>query len=64
VALVPSSSHHTARVRRELLRGGVFPSLIRYAGGPPQGFFRFAISSEHTTRQIDILAGALLESAA
>jgi 7-keto-8-aminopelargonate synthetase-like enzyme len=64
VALVPSSLHQASRVRRELLRRGVFPSLIRYADGPPQGFFRFAISSEHTTRQVDILAGALLESAA
>ena len=63
VALVPSSVQVSARINRELLRRGVFPSLIRYVGGPPHGFFRFAISREHSARQLDTLAAALLESA-
>jgi len=46
-------------MNRKLLENGVFPSLIRYPGGPSQGFFRFAISSEHTKQQIDNLRRAL-----
>ena len=39
-----------------LLKGGVFPSRIQYPGGPSGGYFRFAISSEHTRAQLDALA--------
>lgn len=60
VALVPRDDRHAARVCRELLRRGLFPTLIHYAGGPAQGYFRFAISSQHTARQLDLLAEALL----
>jgi len=42
-----------------LLKRGIFPSRIRYPGGPEGGYFRFAISSEHTRAQLDALAGAL-----
>ena len=62
VAITPRNARHAARVTRELLRAGIFPSLIHYAGFPP--CFRFAISSEHTRRQLDTLADALICAAA
>jgi len=49
-----------ARLRKDLLRRGIYPSLIRYPGGPPRGFFRFALSSEHTHKQLDALTASLL----
>jgi 8-amino-7-oxononanoate synthase len=61
VALVPRDASHAARLRRQLLRRGIFPTLIHYPGGPAQGFFRFALSSEHTDLQLDLLTEALLD---
>jgi 7-keto-8-aminopelargonate synthetase-like enzyme len=53
----------TARERLvcALLRRGIFPPHIRYQNGPAQGYFRFAISSEHSRAQMDALADALSE---
>jgi len=48
-----------ARLERALLAAGIFPSLIKYPGGPPNGHFRFAISSEHTQSQLDRLVSVL-----
>jgi 7-keto-8-aminopelargonate synthetase-like enzyme len=61
VSVTPASRQHAARIERALLRANVFPTLIRYGAGPD--YFRFAISSEHTTAQIDALASALMASA-
>ena len=47
LALVPRDPVEAARWRRRLLARGIYPTLIRYPGGPPGGYFRFAISSEH-----------------
>jgi 8-amino-7-oxononanoate synthase len=47
------------RVRAQLLRQRIYPSLIRYPGGPPEGYFRFALSSEHSVAQISALANVL-----
>jgi 7-keto-8-aminopelargonate synthetase-like enzyme len=44
---------------KALLARGIFPTSIRYHNGPPQGFLRFAISSEHSRAQLDALADAL-----
>jgi 7-keto-8-aminopelargonate synthetase-like enzyme len=63
VALIPRDSSQAARLSRALLRAGVFPSLIRYAGTPPPGYFRFSISSEHTNAQLDLLAEVLVQFA-
>lgn len=49
----------TFTLRRNLLQAGIFPSLIRYPGGPENGYFRFALSSEHSRRQISALAEVL-----
>ncbi|HTD66251.1 MAG TPA: pyridoxal phosphate-dependent aminotransferase family protein [Candidatus Limnocylindria bacterium] len=62
VAITPKTKPHAARLSRTLLRAGIFPPLIRYPGGPRDGYFRFAISSEHTAKQLDILADVLIAS--
>jgi 8-amino-7-oxononanoate synthase len=43
----------------ELIRLAIYPSCIQYPGGPREGFFRFSISSEHTSRQLENLVQAL-----
>ena len=48
------------RLHRELLAAGIFPSFIKYPGGPAKGFFRFVISSEHTKSQLDKLLRVLI----
>ena len=62
VAVTPVSARHSDQLKRELLRAGIFPSLIRYPGGPPDGYFRFAISSEHSFEQLDALAEVLIRT--
>jgi 7-keto-8-aminopelargonate synthetase-like enzyme len=44
---------------RQLLAADIHPPFIRYPGGPDNGYFRFAISSEHAIAQLDLLAGVL-----
>ena len=48
------------RLHRALLTAGIFPSFIKYPGGPEAGFFRFVISSEHTKSQLDKLIRILI----
>lgn len=55
VAVVPKTAAEASRLEQELLRAEIFPSLIRYPGGPAADFFRFALSSEHTREQIERL---------
>ena len=62
VAITPTSRQHATRLRRELLRARIHASLIRYGNEPGPGYFRFAISSEHTAAQLDALANALITS--
>jgi 7-keto-8-aminopelargonate synthetase-like enzyme len=59
IALVPGRAAEAAAIRRGLLAHGVFPSFIRYPGGPGRGYFRFAISSEHSREQLDALVAGL-----
>jgi 7-keto-8-aminopelargonate synthetase-like enzyme len=59
VAIVPRDAAETARLRRHLLERGVFPSFIRYPGGPEGGYYRFVISSEHSREQLDDLLEGL-----
>jgi 8-amino-7-oxononanoate synthase len=56
VRCVPSNP---AGLKNELRRNGIFPSHIQYPGGPPEGYFRFALSSRHTASQIRLLAQVL-----
>ncbi|MBI4328173.1 MAG: hypothetical protein HY674_23325 [Chloroflexi bacterium] len=63
IQVVPTARRHVAVLKRELLAAGVYPTLIHYAGGPGLGYFRFAISSEHTQRQLDRLVSVLVRYA-
>ncbi|HVK57435.1 MAG TPA: pyridoxal phosphate-dependent aminotransferase family protein [Candidatus Kapabacteria bacterium] len=49
-------------LRRRLLTAGIYPPLIKYPGGPRHGYFRFAVSSEHSPAQIETLAGVLAQA--
>jgi 7-keto-8-aminopelargonate synthetase-like enzyme len=59
VPISPGAPPAQARLRRALLAANILPPFIRYPGGPANGYFRFAISSEHTRRQLDELVRAL-----
>ena len=61
VSLTPRDAREAARFRRTLLARRIYPTLIRYPGGPPGGYFRFALSSEHKPRQLDDLLHAILD---
>lgn len=59
VSLEPRSARQAKHIARQLLAAGIYPSLIQYPGGPPNGYFRFAISSAHTRVQLARLVEAL-----
>jgi 7-keto-8-aminopelargonate synthetase-like enzyme len=56
----PSTPEEAAALRQRLISAKVFPSFIKYPGGPEAGYFRFAISSEHTAEQLNNLLNALM----
>jgi 7-keto-8-aminopelargonate synthetase-like enzyme len=60
IAFEPSSPEEAGAVQKRLLARKVFPSFLRYPGGPAAGYFRFALSSQHSRGQLDDLLGALL----
>ncbi len=59
VSIVPKTPGKRQELERNLLAEGIHPSFIRYPGGPPQGLFRFALSSEHSPAQVTALIRAL-----
>jgi 7-keto-8-aminopelargonate synthetase-like enzyme len=59
IAVAPRRATEAESIRRRLLANGVFPSFIHYPGGPVGGYFRFAISSEHSRGQLDDLLTGL-----
>ena len=59
IALFPRSSRDAARLKRRLLAARICPPFSHYPGGPPGGCFRFAISSEHSRRQLLDLVEAI-----
>ncbi|HXT40366.1 MAG TPA: pyridoxal phosphate-dependent aminotransferase family protein [Candidatus Angelobacter sp.] len=59
MAVVPQTPAQARRLTKQLVGQRVYPSFIRYPGGADAGYFRFAISSEHSARQIISLARAL-----
>jgi hypothetical protein len=61
IALAPLEAKVTERLRTALLRAKIFPSLIRYLGGPQDGYYRFVLSSEHTAQQCAALVSTLRE---
>lgn len=60
LALPPCEPEPTERLRRALLRAGIYPSVIHYPGAPAGGYFRFVLSSEHTRAQVDRLLSVLV----
>lgn len=60
VSFIPRNPRQAARLQQALLARGVYPTLIRYPGGPASGYFRFALSSEHQREQLEDLLSALL----
>ncbi|HEX3989067.1 MAG TPA: pyridoxal phosphate-dependent aminotransferase family protein [Verrucomicrobiae bacterium] len=59
LAIIPRNRGQTQALRKLLLAHDVFPSFIRYPGGPESGYFRFVISSEHSRGQLDSLIASL-----
>ena len=59
VALIPRATSEARRLSKALLAAGIHPPLIRYPGGPAEGYFRFVISSEHTEPQLAGLSQVL-----
>jgi 8-amino-7-oxononanoate synthase len=60
VSIEPTNATTVNRLKRELLSAGIFPTFIKYPGGPKNGYFRFIISSEHTREQLESLVGVLV----
>ncbi len=63
VALLPRGKAHVENIKGLLLAAGIYPPFIRYPGGPAGGYFRFAISSEHTRNQLNRLISTLSRAA-
>ncbi len=59
ILLRPRHVREADSLQRVLLAAGIYPPFIKYPGGPPHGYFRFAISSEHRSRQLDALLKVL-----
>jgi 8-amino-7-oxononanoate synthase len=59
VSIFPRAATEVEKMRNRLLSHRVFPSFIRYPGGPETGYYRFVISSEHSQKQLDDLLGGL-----
>jgi len=59
IPFLPATPQEAAALRRRLLSRSIFPSFIQYPGAPEAGYFRFAISSEHTGAQLNNLLKAL-----
>jgi len=59
VSIIPRRVADATRLKQQLLAHEIFPSFIRYPGGPKDGYFRFTISSEHSRAQLDDLVNAL-----
>src|SRR5262249_22037562 len=59
IGIQPSSAVKSSKLQKALLSAGIYPPLIRYPGGPESGYFRFAISSEHSNKQLSALLKVL-----
>ena len=61
IAVTPRDVRHARRLHQSLLAAGIYPNYIQYPGGPGSGYFRFALSSEHTPAQLGQLVKVLSE---
>ncbi len=62
IPYIARNANEAGQLKQRLLAEGIYPPFIKYPGGPKSGYFRFAISSEHTRTQLDALLRALLDS--
>jgi glycine C-acetyltransferase/8-amino-7-oxononanoate synthase len=62
ISIVPHNAKEAERLKKNLLAHDIFPPFIHYPGGPQSGYFRFAISSEHSRTQLDSLIAVLCSS--
>ena len=58
-AFAPRNGREADSLSKRLLAAGIYPPLARYGRDAARGYFRFAISSEHTRQQLDGLIAAL-----
>ena len=61
--LSPRHPRDVARLTRRLLAAGIYPSRIRYAQGPADQFFRFALSRRHRWEELTRLRTVVTEFA-
>jgi 7-keto-8-aminopelargonate synthetase-like enzyme len=59
LSVTPRTTNEANELKKRLLNAGIFPSFIRYPNGPASGYFRFAVSSEHTPEQIEKLLSVI-----
>jgi 7-keto-8-aminopelargonate synthetase-like enzyme len=59
IGVTPANQRQAGLIRDRLISRKIFPSFIKYPGGPAGGYFRLVISSEHTGIQLDALLEAL-----
>jgi len=64
ISVTPARAREAKRLSKQLLERQIYPGFIRYPGGAASGYFRFAISSEHSAEQLRGLVGVLGEFAA
>lgn len=62
LAVLPTNQRAGSSLRKALQKASIFPPFIQYPGGPPNGFFRFVISSEHSRKQLDALLKVLKQA--
>jgi 8-amino-7-oxononanoate synthase len=62
IALIPQNAKEAEGLKKRLRAKAIYPPFIKYPGGPESGYFRFAISSEHTAKQLEDLVKALTEN--
>jgi 7-keto-8-aminopelargonate synthetase-like enzyme len=60
VTLFPAHSSAIPQSKQALVAARIYPPYTRYPGAGAGGCFRFVLSSEHTSRQLDRLIKALL----
>lgn len=56
---IEATPERAVRLREILLENRIFPPWIQYPGGPRNGYFRFALCSEHADPVVNRLGNAL-----
>ena len=59
LALTPTDEKTATAIQKRMRRAGILPPFMRYPGGKDSGFFRIAVSCEHTREQVGALIAAV-----